>query len=200
MTLDGPRAMLAGEFDGGLQEGRPDAGSPVTTVDGEARNPPGSGIILSEHFRKSLVALDARERRTGPDPGPSGGMIIDVRNEPRRHLRASDLLMQRVAIIRCHFCNRRFRCSGAEEELAPAPRRVLAASAEHCAQVAPPIRTRGTDIDEHDLHHRAKPTVTNGTVAAAIPDDDFGDLARAALAGGQLGPGRTPRMNAKRST
>jgi hypothetical protein len=43
-----------------------------------------------------------------------------------------------------------FRCWGAEEELTPAPRRVLATPAEHRDQVLPPVRSRGTDVDGHD--------------------------------------------------
>ena len=39
MTLDGRRAILAGELDSGFQEGRSDAGWPEMTVDGEAGDP-----------------------------------------------------------------------------------------------------------------------------------------------------------------
>jgi hypothetical protein len=100
MTLDGGRPMLAGEFDGSFQERQSDAGSPVTAVDGEARDPPDSVIIVGEHSGESLIALDARKRRTGSYPCPSGGLLIDVRDEPRRHHRTRDLLVQRVAIVR----------------------------------------------------------------------------------------------------
>jgi hypothetical protein len=146
--------MLAGELNGGFQEGQSDAGSPVTTVYGEASDPPNSSIILGEHSCQSLVALDAWERRTRSYSGPSGGIIIDIGDEPRRHVRAGDLLVQRGAVVRRRFGNRGFRCFGAEEEPAPAPRRVLAAPTKYRDQVAPAIRSRGTDIDGHNFHHR----------------------------------------------
>ena len=49
--------MLAGEFDGSLQERHSDARSPVTAVDGEARNPPDSVVIVGEHSGESLIAV-----------------------------------------------------------------------------------------------------------------------------------------------
>src|ERR1700739_4042831 len=101
MTLDGRRAILTGELDGGVQEGQADAGSPVLTADGEAGDPPDSGIIRGEHPRESLVAGDAREGSTGSSPGPSGGVIIDVGDEPRRYHRALDFLVQRVSVVWC---------------------------------------------------------------------------------------------------
>jgi hypothetical protein len=73
MTLDGPRAMLAGELDRGFQESQSDAGSPVMRTDGVAGDPPDSGVIRGEHPRESLVADDTREGSTGAYPGPSGG-------------------------------------------------------------------------------------------------------------------------------
>jgi hypothetical protein len=163
MPLHGCRAMPAGELDSRFQEGQSDTGSPVTTVDGEACDPPDSGIIRGEHSRQSLVAGDTWEAGTRSYPGPSGGMTIDVRDEPRRYCRALDLLAQRVPIVWCRLFSQVFRCCGAEEELTPAPRRVPAAPAEHRDQVIPPIRSRGTDIDGHDPHHRATPAVTKVT-------------------------------------
>jgi hypothetical protein len=77
-------------------------------------------------------------------------MTVDVRDEPRRYYGAVDLLAQRVPVVWRRLFSRVFRCCGAEEELTPAPRRVLAAPAEHRDQVIPPIRSRGTDIDGHD--------------------------------------------------
>jgi hypothetical protein len=69
-------------------------------VDGEARDPPDSVVIVGEHSGESLIALDARKRRTGSFPCPSGGLLTGVRDEPRRHHRTRDLLVQRVAIVR----------------------------------------------------------------------------------------------------
>jgi hypothetical protein len=152
-----PSRHAGGRTRSGLQEGQSDARSPVMTVDGETRDPPDSGVIGGEHSRKSLAAGDTREGGTGSYPGPSGGMIIDAGDESRRYHRARDLLAQRVPIVWCRFCSRVFRCCRAEEELTPAPRRVLATPAEHRDQVTPPIRSRGTDIDGHDSHHRARP-------------------------------------------
>src|SRR5579859_4011871 len=131
MTLDGCRAVLAGELDGGSQEGGSDAGSPVLTADGEAGDPPDTGLIRGEHPRQRLAARNTREAGTGSYPGPSGGMIIDVRDEPRRYHRARDLLVQRVTVVWSRVPSRVLGCCGAEEQLTPAPRRVLAASAEY---------------------------------------------------------------------
>jgi hypothetical protein len=86
-------------------------------------------------------------------------MIIDVRDEPRWYHRALDLLIQRVPVVWCRVFSRVFRCCGTEEEteeeLTPAPRRILAAPAEHRDQVTPPIRGRETDIRRRGSGRRA---------------------------------------------
>jgi hypothetical protein len=162
MTLDGRRAMLAGELDGGLQESQSDPGSPVARMDGEACDPP-DPVLSAVSTLESLVAGDAREGSAGSYPGPSDGMIIDVRDEPRWYHRVLDLLAQRVPVVWCRLFSRVFRCCGAEEKLTPAPRRLLTAPTEHRDQVTPPIRSRGADIDGHDFHHRARATLVEVT-------------------------------------
>jgi hypothetical protein len=76
--------MLAGKLDGGLQEGRSNAGSPMPAVDHETRHPPDSGIILIQHSRESPVAAYSGKRATESYSGPSDTMIIDESDEPGR--------------------------------------------------------------------------------------------------------------------
>lgn len=90
-------------------------------------------------------------------------MIIDVRDEPRWYHRVLDLLAQRVPVVWCGLFSRVFRCCGAEDELTPAPRRILAAPAEHRDQVTPPVRSRGADVDGHDFHQRARAALAEVT-------------------------------------
>ena len=109
MPLDGRRTMVDGKFDGGLQEGRSDAGSPVPAVDHEARHPPDSGIILIQQSRESPVAAYPGEPRAESHSGPSDRMITDVCDEPRRNRGVRDLLVQRVAIVWWQFRSGAFR-------------------------------------------------------------------------------------------
>jgi hypothetical protein len=117
MPLDGRRTMLAGKLDGGLQEGRPDAGSPVPAVDHEARHPPDSGILLIQHSGESPVAAYPGKPGAESYPGPSDRM-------GGRGVR--DLLVQRVATVWWVFSSRGCRVLRAEEDLTPAPRRIFA--------------------------------------------------------------------------
>jgi hypothetical protein len=98
MALDGRGLVLARELDSGLQESQSQAGSPVSTVNGKARDPPDSGLV-GQYPGESLVGADAWERRTGPYASPSSRMTIDVRDEPGRHRRLRDLPVQRLTII-----------------------------------------------------------------------------------------------------
>ena len=106
MPLDGRRTMFAGKLDGGLQQRRSDAGSPVPAVDYEARHPPDSDILVIQHSRESPVAAYPGKPGAESHSGPTDRMIIDVGDEPRCNRSMRDLLIQRVAIVGRHFRGR----------------------------------------------------------------------------------------------
>ena len=146
MPLDGSRPVVLGEGNGGLQQSRSNATAPIALVDGEAGHPPDARVIIPEELRQCPVATHPGKGRTGPNPGPAGGMIVDIGDEPRRHDGLGDLPVQGTAVVPCR--PRRLPAV-VEEPLAPAPRSVLSPLAERPYDVAPSIGSGRAYLHRH---------------------------------------------------
>jgi hypothetical protein len=149
MPLDGRRTVIAGESDGSAQQRSSHAGSPMPTIDDKAGHPPDSGIVRREHLRQSPVPAHTGKRTTRPYPGPPDRMTIDIGNEPRRYRSVRHLPMQRPTVVRSRAGSRGLWRVRAEEELAPAPRRISATPTEHGDDIAPPVSSRGLHLYGH---------------------------------------------------
>jgi hypothetical protein len=66
MPLDGSRPVVLGEDDGGPQQSRSNATTPMALVDGEAGHPPTPGSSSPRSFAGALLPLTPGMAERGP--------------------------------------------------------------------------------------------------------------------------------------
>jgi hypothetical protein len=118
------------------------------------------------------------ERIPWSHSAPPDRPIVGVSDEAGWHDSIMDLLLECASIVRRRGWSPRSR---SQEQLAPAPGRILAASAEHRDHVVPTIRCRGMNLDRHGHDHKPRhgrsagrrPVAQNGACGRLSRQADF---------------------------
>ena len=99
MTFDGCGTVLPSELDGTLEKGGGDSGPAIRAGDCEAGHPPRRRPFPLQYSRQGPVLDDSGKPGSRSDPGPPGGLVIDVRGEPRRSRGLRDLGIERRTVV-----------------------------------------------------------------------------------------------------
>src|SRR5271163_4469231 len=133
MPFDARSAILTGELDGSIEEGRTDTSLSMGTADGEAGHPPRPGIVRQDPGQRSVVD-DPRKARSRSNSGPANRLAVNVRQKARRNRSVCNFISQCLAMVT-------IRLRITHEQATPAPRGIVTSPSKRLDHITPPLRS-----------------------------------------------------------
>jgi hypothetical protein len=190
MALDSRGAVITSELNVGLQQRATDASPSIADVHGEAGNPPDASVLVGQHSCERSVAPHTGKRVPRPDSAPADRRLVCIRDQTRRHVGMSDLLLERASVVRraggSSYCR-------SQEQLTPTPAGIFAAATEDGDDVVPSVGCRRMNRNRHRTDHRPPHRPTTERAGRAL---NATVRSKAAACPCQLGT--LPRATAKR--